>query len=127
LKKIGKNTPEYLSGLTTHWDLGIFFALGIVLFVFPVALVLPHKPIEIEVWVDVVLAVLFFVDAWRARSHYADELKGSRNKVFQILSIVPFQTIALSFGFSAVWLPLLQGFKILRAPIIYARLKKRSK
>jgi len=126
LEKIKKITPEYLKGLTTYWDLGIFFALGVVLLILPVGIVMPHAPVPSEIWIDLVLTPLFFSDYWKSRASRSDESRGIRNRVFQVLSILPLQSFFQLTGIAFLWLPILQGFRLFRTPLLYTRLKRRS-
>jgi voltage-gated potassium channel len=124
LKKLG---PHYLEGVTTYWDMIIFATLTFVFMIIPVNLSLPHDSSLLETWFDVLVTPVFawdFIRSWRAKS---PELKGTRNIWFQSLSIIPFQSLAQASGISFIGLPLLLAFRLFRAPLVYSRLKERSK
>jgi voltage-gated potassium channel len=112
--------------VTTHWDLIQFATLTFVFMGIPLDFVLPHEPTFFELWIDSILTPLYAWDYFRAYRKKSPEALGTRNLYFQWLSILPLQQLFHLAGLQIPGMQLLIGFRLLRIPLMYVRLKERA-
>ncbi len=125
-ERLKNQTPQYLAGLTTGWDLVIFAAFTSVALSLPVQIAFPHIPGFWEIAFDLALTPLLAWDFFSQGSHELAEEQPSKRPWWQLLAAVPIIGLLRLLGLGLASMGLLQSLHLLRVPALYGRVRERS-